>query len=133
MIVVDASAVCELLLRRPAERRLVELVLADGASVHAPDLMSVEVLHVIRRMARNNAIAGERAEEMRHDLADLPIHRYPSRPLLDRVWALRDNLTVYDALYLALAEALDATLVTADRALARAVGGRSTVKVETVG
>lgn len=132
MIVIDASAVCELLMRRPAEQRLVELVLADGASVHAPDLVSVEVLHVLRRAARRE-IAVERIDEMRQDLADLPIHCYPSRPLLDRAWALRHNVTVYDALYVALAEALDASLVTADRALARAAGSMTGVNVETVG
>jgi len=132
VIVIDASAVCELLLRGPAEQRLVELVLADRASVHAPDLMSIEVLHVIRRAARRGAISGERADEVRHDLADLPIHCYPSRPLLDRAWALRDDITIYDALYIALAEALEATLVTSDRALARAAAGRTTAIVETV-
>jgi len=71
---------------------------------------------------------------MRHDLADLPIHVYPSRPLLDRAWALRDNVTVYDALYIALAEALEAVLVTADRALARAAAAaRSPVAIDVVG
>jgi predicted nucleic acid-binding protein len=133
VIVSDASAVCELLMRRPAARRMTELILADGASVHAPDLMSVEVLHVIRRLARNGAITAGRADAMRHDLADLPIHVYPARPLLARAWALRDNITVYDALYVALAEALDATLVTADHALARAAAMTTAVALETVG
>lgn len=133
MIVLDASAACELLLRRTDERRLVELVLADGASVHAPDLMSVEVLHVIRRMTRASAVTSKRADELRADLADLPVHSYPSRPLLDRAWVLRDNFTVYAALYVALSEALDATLVTADRALARAARSTTAVRVEDVG
>jgi predicted nucleic acid-binding protein len=133
LIVTDASAVCELLMRRPAERRMTELILGDGASVHAPDLMSVEVLHVIRRATICGAITAGRAEAMRHDLADLPIHVYPARPLLDRAWALRDNLTVYDALYVTLAEALDATLVTADQALARAASMNTAVALETVG
>ena len=132
MIVVDASAVCDLLLRRRDEARLVELVLADGASVHAPDLMSVEVLHVIRRMTLGGALSIGRAEEVRQDLHDLPMHTYPSRPLLDRAWALRDDLTVYDALYVALAEALEATLVTADLALARRAATTSSVAVETI-
>jgi predicted nucleic acid-binding protein len=132
LIVIDACAVCELLFRGAAERRLVELVLGDRASVHAPDLVNVEVLHGIRRMTVTGAITVRRADEMRDDLADLPIHCYPSRPLLDRAWALRDNLTVYDAVYVALAEALDATLVTADHALARAAAQASNVSVETV-
>jgi predicted nucleic acid-binding protein len=132
LIVVDASAVCELLMRGSAQQRLLELVLADNASVHAPDLMNVEVLHVVRRMTSTAAITLARADAMRDDLADLPVHCYPSRPLLDRAWALRDNLTVYGAMYVALAEALDATLVTADHALARAATRASAVSVETV-
>lgn len=133
MIVSDASAVCELLLRRPDAPRVTDVLLADGVSVHAPDLMGIEVLHVIRRMTINGAITSARADEIRHDLADLPIHVYPARPLLDRAWALRDNLTVYDALYVALAEALEATLLTADHALARAAVARTSVQIETVG
>lgn len=133
MIVIDALAVCNLLMRRAPQRRLTELVLAKGASVHAPDLMSVEVLHVIRRLVLGGAVTRERADEMRQDLADLPIHVYPARPLLDRAWALRDNVTVYDALYIALTEALAAKFVTADRTLARAAGTRTTVEIETVG
>jgi predicted nucleic acid-binding protein len=130
LIVVDASAVCELLLRGPAGRRLLDLVLGPGASVHAPDLVNVEVLHVLRRIARDDAITSDRADEMRSDFADLPIHTYPTWPLLERAWALRENFTVYDAMYVALAEALGARLVTADRALARAAGDHTSVRVE---
>jgi len=134
LIVIDASAVCDLLIRAPAEQRLVELVLTDGASVHAPDLMSIEVLHVIRRLTLSGTITTTRADEMRYDLADVPIHVYPARPLLDRAWDLRNGVTVYDALYLALAEALEATLVTADHALARAAAvAGTTVAIETIG
>ncbi len=133
LIVVDASAACELLLRGPHEQRLIELVLSEGASVHAPDLVSVEVTHVIRRKAVTGEISVQRADEIREDLADLPMHCYPSRPLLDRAWALRDNITVYDALYVALAEALEATLVTADHALARAAARTSAISIETIG
>ena len=132
MIVLDASAACELLLRGPDERRLIELVLTEGANVHAPDLMSVEVTHVVRRKVLTGEISLERADEIREDLADLPVHCYPGRPLLDRAWALRDNLTVYDALYVALAEALEATLVTADQALARAAATATRISIETV-
>jgi predicted nucleic acid-binding protein len=133
LIVLDASAACELLLRGTDERRLIELVLAEGASVHAPDLMSVEVTHVIRRMLLTRVISVQRAAEAREDLADLPIHPYPSGPLLDRAWALRDTITVYDALYVALAEALHAVLVTADHALARAAADATSIAVTTVG
>jgi predicted nucleic acid-binding protein len=105
-------------------------VLGPGASVHAPDLVNVEVLHVLRRIARADEITSERCDELRRDFADLPIHTYPSWPLLERAWALRDNFTVYDAMYVALAEALEARLVTADRALARAAGAHTPVRVE---
>lgn len=132
MIVIDASAVWELLRRGPGDLQLTDLVLGPGASVHAPDLVNAEVLHVLRRHARSGQVTIERSEEMRLDFVDLPIHRYPTWPLLRRVWALRDNLTAYDAMYVALAEALGATLVTADRALARAAAQVSGVSVETV-
>jgi predicted nucleic acid-binding protein len=130
LIVVDASAVCELLLRGPAGRQLLDLVLGPGASVHAPDLVNVEVLHFLRRIARDDAITSDRADEMRSDFADLPIHTYPTWSLLERAWALRENFTMYDAMYVALAEALGARLVTADRALARAACDHTSVRVE---
>ncbi len=132
MIVIDASAVWELLRRGPGDQRLVELVLGPGASVHAPDLVNAELLHVVRKHARSGEVTPERSDEMREDFADLPIQRYPTWPLIERAWALRDNLTAYDAMYVALAEALDATLVTADYALARAAAQTSAVAVETV-
>jgi predicted nucleic acid-binding protein len=132
LIVIDASAVWELLRRRPGDLRLMDLVLAPGASVHAPDLVNVEVLHLLRRHACTGQVTLERSEEMRRDLADLPIHRYPTWPLMERVWALRDGVTAYDGMYVALAEALGATLVTADHALARAAAQASEVLIETV-
>jgi predicted nucleic acid-binding protein len=133
LIVIDASAVWELLRRGPGDLRLTELVLGPGASVHAPDLVNAEVLHVLRRHARSGEVTLERSDEMRRDFADLPIHRYPTWPLVERAWALRENLTAYDAVYVALAEALGATLVTADLALARAATQASTAAVEAVG
>ena len=132
MIVIDASAVWELLRLGPSRLRLMELVLGPGASVHAPDLVNAEVLHVLRRHARSGEVTLERSDEMRQDFADLPIHRYPTWPLVERAWALRDNFTAYNAMYVALAEALGATLVTADRALARASTQATAVEVEAI-
>ena len=132
MIVIDASAVWELLRRGPGEVRLMDLVVGPGASVHAPDLVNAEVLHVLRRHALSGQVTPERSDEMRQDFADLPIHRYPTWPLVERAWALRDNFTAYDAMYVALAEALDATLVTADLPLVRAATQAGTVAVEAV-
>lgn len=132
MIVLDASAAWELLRQGPAAQRLMALVLGPGASIHAPDLINVEVLHVLRQHAQRGEVPVERSEEMRRDFADLPVHVYPTWPLLGRAWELRANFTAYDAMYVALAEVLDASLVTADLALAGATRDHTSVAVETV-
>jgi predicted nucleic acid-binding protein len=122
VIVVDASALLEVLLRTPAaaavERRLFE----PGETLHAPHLIDVEVAQVVRRYMAAGAIEPDRGRAAFADLADFPLRRYPHAFLLSRVWELRDNLTAYDAVYVALAEALDASLVTRDRRLAAAAG-----------
>src|SRR5262245_62372925 len=92
----------------------------SGLTLHAPHLLDVEVAHAIRRYAANGQIGPERGRELLADLADLPLRRHPHDWLLPRVWELRSNLTAYDALYVALAEALDAPLLTRDQRLARA-------------
>lgn len=129
MIVVDASAVLEVLLQTPAASRLSRRMFDSRETLHAPHLLDVEVAQVLRRYARAGAISPDRGAEALTDLADLPISRYPHSILLPRIWELRHNLTAYDAAYLALAEALDAPLLTRDRALA-SVGAR--VRVEVV-
>ena len=122
MIVVDASALLEVLLRTPAatavERRLFE----PGETLHAPHLIDIEVAQVLRRYAAAGTIAPDDGRAALADLADFPLRRYPHGFLLPRVWELRDNLTAYDAVYVALAEALDAPLLTRDRRLAAAAG-----------
>ena len=129
MIVVDASAVLEVLLQTPAASRISRRIFASGETLHAPHLLDVEIAQVLRRYARSGVISPERGAEALTDLADLPLNRYPHFVLLPRIWQLRHNLTAYDAAYLALAEALDAPLLTRDRALASA-GAR--VRVEVV-
>jgi predicted nucleic acid-binding protein len=129
LIVVDASAVLEVLLQTPAAPRVTRRIFAPGETLHAPHLIDVEIAQVVRRYARAGAISPDRGAEALADLADLPLSRYPHFVLLPRIWQLRHNLTAYDAAYLALAEALDAPLLTRDRALASA-GGR--VRVEVV-
>ena len=74
-------------------------------------------------------IGADRAADARLDLADLPLRRYPHVPLLERAWELRDNVSAYDAMYVALAELLDAPLVTCDASLARAAGVRAQIEV----
>ena len=90
----------------------------------------MEVAHVVRRHAAGGEIAQERGHELLSDLVDLPLQRHPHDWLLPRVWELRNNLTAYDAVYVALAEALDAPLVTRDARLAAAPG--HSVKVEVM-
>lgn len=118
MIVVDASALLEVLLQTTAAKRVSTRIFAAGETVCAPHLLDLEVAQVLRRYVRSGAIRAERAAEAIRDLADFPLHRFAHDVLLPRIWELRENLTAYDAAYVALAEALDAPLITRDRALA---------------
>ena len=130
MIVVDASAVLDLLLRTPAAASIAQRLFEPGQTLHAPHLIDVEAAQVIRRYAANGEIGGERAREVLADLADLPLRRYPHDLLLPRIWELRGNLTASDAAYIALAEALDAPLLTRDQRLAAAPGHSARIELE---
>ena len=122
MIVVDASALLEVLLRTPAAKAVEgRLFDASQQTLHAPHLLDVEVAQVLRRYAAIGEIDNERGSLALTDLADFPIRRYPHNFLLTRVWSLRSNFTAYDAVYVALAEALNASLLTCDKRLATAV------------
>lgn len=120
MIVVDASAILELLLNTHQAARVAERLFVAGETLHAPHLLDLEVAQVLRRYAAAGALTEERGDEALEDLGDLPLERYPHTLLLPRIWELRHALTAYDAAYVALAEALAAPLVTRDAALARA-------------
>ena len=122
MIVVDASAVIEVLLGTSAADRIAERLFAEGETLHAPHLIDVEIAQVLRRYARAGAFGSERGDEALEDLADFPTARYPHQPFLFRIWELRHSVTAYDAAYLALAEALAAPLVTRDTKLASTAG-----------
>ena len=128
MLVVDSSAVLEALAARDPATRLVDRLAGDG-DLHAPHLIDTEVLHALRRMLRKGQISGERAHDARTDYAELTLVRYPHEPLNDRVWELRENLTAYDATFVALAEALDVPLITCDARLAAAPGSRARIEV----
>ncbi len=129
MIVVDASAVLDLLLNTPAAARIADRLFAPGESLHAPHLLDLEVAQVLRRYARTGEIDAMRGREALEDLVDLPLTRYPHDVLLPRVWELRDSMTAYDASYVALAEALDAPLVTRDHRLAATRGHSSRIEI----
>jgi predicted nucleic acid-binding protein len=122
MIVVDASALLEVLLRtRSAPAVETRLFDEPRQTLHAPHLLDVEVAQVLRRYAAMGEIDAQRGAEALDDLADFPIRRYPHDFLLTRVWNLRSNFTAYDAVYVALAEALGARFLTRDQRLAMAV------------
>ena len=128
MIVVDASVLIEVLLQTAAAPAVSRRIFAPGESLCAPHLLDVEIAQVLRRYIRARTMTSARAEQALQHLAELPLQRYPHTVLLPRIWQLRDNFTAYDAAYLALAEALDAALVTRDRALASA-GSRARVEI----
>jgi predicted nucleic acid-binding protein len=104
------------------------VLFASSQTLHAPHLIDLEVAQVLRRYVHSASISADRGAEALTDFLDLPLTRYPHFALLTRVWQMRKNLTAYDAAYLALAEALDAPLITRDRALAR-TGSRAQVEL----
>jgi predicted nucleic acid-binding protein len=115
MMVIDASAMIEALVGRDADDKLLD---ALQTSLHAPHLLDVEVLSVLRGLTLGGKLAPEAAEQAWADYFALTIARYELSGLADRVWDLRHSYTTYDASYLALAEALDVPLRTCDRKLA---------------
>lgn len=127
MIVVDASVVVTALADDgPDGDRARERL--RGERLVAPHLMDLEVISAWRRMASAGDLDGRRADLAIADLRALPVDRVPHGRLLERCWALRANFTVYDAAYVALAEVLDAVLLTADSRLASAPGSRCTIE-----
>ena len=120
MIVLDASAAIEWLLQSPAGIKIDKRIFSISESLHAPHLLDVEVAQVLRRYVHEKTITAERGEQALEDLADLLLNRYPHDFLIPRVWELRATLTAYDAVYVALAELLDAPLLTCDAKIASA-------------
>ena len=129
MIVIDASALLEVLLNTATSGRIAERLFARNDTLHAPHVLDLEIAQVLRRYTLSAEMNAARSEQALEDLADLPLNRYPHDVFLFRIWALRRNLTAYDAAYVALAEALDVPLVTRDTALASAPGHRARVEV----
>jgi predicted nucleic acid-binding protein len=129
VIVVDASVLLEVLLRTPAAAAVEKRLFDPAQTLHVPHLLDVEVAQVIRRYAANAEIDGERGRMALADLADFPLHRYPHDFLWPRAWDLRNNLTACDAMYVVLAEALDAPLLTRDKRLAASSGHHARIEL----
>jgi predicted nucleic acid-binding protein len=128
MIVLDASATVELLGDTTRGQQVAERLQGEAVS-HAPHLLDIEVTNAIRRQLALGALVEERAQRALILFVLLPIQRHDHLPLLGRIWALRHNFSPYDACYLALTEALDATLLTCDAALRSAPLSRGEVEV----
>lgn len=120
MIVVDASVLVDYLLGSGGHSAL-DHWLVDHVAC-APHLIDIEVMHVIRRHVTGGAVSEPRGRQATQDLATFPLTRVAHLNLLPRIWTLRANLTAYDATYVALAEILDAPLLTRDRKLGAAFG-----------
>jgi predicted nucleic acid-binding protein len=128
MIVVDASAIYNALVYGADHPTLRERLLGEWM-LHVPYLLDVEMLHALRRVELLGAVSSDRAYEVRNDLSQLPLIRYPEHPYADAMWDLRHNVSPYDAAYVTLAEALGATLVTCDARLARAPGHAAAIEL----
>ena len=128
-LVVDASALLEYLLGSPAGARVAPLLQAPDADLHAPAVCDVEVGSGLIRLLTRRLIEIARATEILEDLGDLPLARHGHLSLVPRALALRKNFSIYDGVYVALAESLGATLITADAKLARAARGHSRIEV----
>jgi predicted nucleic acid-binding protein len=129
LIVIDASALLELLLRTGRADELAERIFGADERLHAPYLLDVEIMQALRRLTLLKDITPERAALVLEDLSQVLIERHQHQPLLQRMWELRDALTAYDAAYVTLAEAISAPLVTCDAKLARAHGHRARIEL----
>jgi predicted nucleic acid-binding protein len=129
VIVVDASALLEFLLQTQLGTRVEARLFRDRDEIHSPHLVDVEVTQGLRRLVRAGEVSPDRAADAIADLVDLDLHRHAHLDFLTRAWKLRENITAYDAMYVALAEALDAPIVTCDTPLAKAPGHRARIEV----
>ena len=118
----------EFLLQTPLGTRVETRLFRDGEEFHSPHLLDVEVTQGLRRLVRSGEVTPARAADAIGDLAGIDLHRHAHVDMLNRVWQLRDNVTAYDAVYVALAEALDATVITCDGPLAKAPGHRARIE-----
>lgn len=128
MIVLDASVLLELVLHTATGAQVAMRLRNPAAALHVPHLADIEVTQALRRYVRQGELTARDAMAALDDMRALDLRRHPHEPLLGRVWDLRDNLTAYDAVYVALAEVLDGILLTCDGPLSRAPGLRCRVE-----
>jgi predicted nucleic acid-binding protein len=129
LIVIDASAVLELLLRTDKGVKVQGRALVSKESLHAPHLIDIEVTQTLRCLVHLKEISAARGKQALEDHVALNIKRAEHREFLERVWALRDSVTAYDAAYVVLAEILDAPLITCDAKLARSHGHEARIEL----
>jgi predicted nucleic acid-binding protein len=129
VIVLDASAAIDWLLQTSAGQRIEKRIYSHHESLHAPHLLDLEVVQVLRRLVREGAVSAHRADQAIEDLLDLRITRYPHFLLLPRIWQLRHKLSAYDAAYVVLVEKLGARLLTRDGRLASASGHAALIEL----
>ena len=122
MIVLDASALVELVLDTPTGRVIASRIADPALGLHVPHLADIEVAQALRRYAKDGELDASAAAVALEDLRALDLQRHAHEPLLDRIWELRQNLSAYDAVYVALAEVLETVLLTCNGRLARAPG-----------
>ena len=129
MIVLDASAALELLLNTATGKLIAGEIISRETTLHAPHLIDLEIVQVLRRYVLMSEIPETRAMTAINHWLGLDVTRYPHEPFIAAIWQYRNNLTAYDAAYAALAKILDASLITCDRALADATESDGTIKV----
>jgi predicted nucleic acid-binding protein len=127
--VIDASAALELLLQGSSSDALAIRAFTDDQSLHAPHLIDLEVLQVLRRHVFAGHMTGDHGAALLETWRTFPVHRHSHELLARRIWDLRTSLTAYDAAYVALSELMNAPLITTDTKLARAHGHRARIEV----
>lgn len=130
MIVPDASAIVAVLLDSEPQAEFIRVRIEHpGQSLHVPHFLDLEVIQTLRRHALRGVLMPDRSTEALTDFADIKFTRYPHTSFIERIWELKENVTAYDAAYIALAETLDAPLITTDGRLARAPGHHAEVEL----
>ena len=131
-VVFDASAIVGFVLDPPTHPRVLEMVEDEGCEILVPHVCDIEVVSALRSVVRRRQADTGRAREAIRDYMELPIERLSHVAFLDRIFEIRDNFSAYDAAYVAVAEAFDAPLHTADGRLARAIREHTGVQVAEV-